>query len=47
MPPAPALFSTTTVQPVCFASSVATRRDTTSVPPPGGNGTMSRIGFDG
>src|SRR5437016_1998781 len=47
MPPAPALFSMTTVQPVDFASSCATSRETASVPPPGGNGTIRRIGRDG
>ena len=47
MPPAPALFSTTMVHPVDFCSSCATSRETESVPPPGGNGTISRMGFDG
>ena len=47
VPPAPALFSTTTVHPVDFASSVATSRDEMSVPPPGGNGTIRRIGLVG
>ena len=47
MPPAPALFSTTIVQPVDSDSCFATWRETMSVPPPGGKGTISRIGLLG
>src|SRR3954447_16711554 len=45
MPPAPARFSTTTVEPATERwRKAAARRATTSVLPPGGNGTTSRIG---
>ncbi|MNU02435.1 hypothetical protein D3C72_2461390 [compost metagenome] len=47
MPLAPGRFSTTTD---CFSASPSfceIRRATTSVPPPGGNGTTMRIGLLG
>src|SRR3990172_10502140 len=47
MPPAPERLSTTTCCPSPSPSFGATERAITSVPPPGGNGTMKRIGFDG
>ncbi len=46
-PLAPALFSTTTDWPSAAPSATAYWRAKTSVGPPGGNGTTSRIGRDG
>jgi len=47
VPVAPATFSTTTVPCSTVESRAATMRPTTSVPPPGGNGTTSRMGLAG
>src|SRR5574339_376943 len=47
VPPAPALFSTTTGCPSSVESPCATARATPSVPPPGGNGTINLIGWVG
>jgi predicted carbohydrate-binding protein with CBM5 and CBM33 domain len=47
VPPAPARFSTTTGWPSEADSFSATRRATTSVEPPAGNGTTIRTGRDG
>jgi len=47
LPPAPARLSTTQVQPVAAPILSASMRDTTSVPPAGGNGTTSLIGWFG
>src|SRR5215831_15736302 len=47
LPPAPPRFSTTFGWPVRSASLEDTMRVTTSAGPPGGNGTIQRIGFDG
>jgi len=47
LPPAPARFSMTKGCPRISAIFGVTVRATMSVPPPGGNGTMTRIGFDG
>jgi hypothetical protein len=47
LPPAPGLLSTTTVQPSVWLSLSATMRAMMSVPPAGGNGTMSLIGLAG
>src|SRR5258706_11159214 len=47
MPAAPPLFSTSTDWPSDSCSFCAITRVPTSVPPPGGNGTMMRIGFEG
>src|SRR5215831_15919306 len=47
LPPAPPRFSTTFGWPVCSASLEDTMRVTTSAGPPGGKGTIQRIGFDG
>src|SRR6266849_204207 len=44
LPPAPPLLSTTTVWPRLRESWSAIRRLTVSVPPPGANGTIQRIG---
>src|SRR5215471_12297195 len=44
---APALFSTRTVAPVRASSSRPTARTNTSIAPPGGSGTMKRIGREG
>src|SRR5882672_6041376 len=46
LPPAPPRFSTTLGCPVRSASLEDTMRVTTSAGPPGGNGTIQRIGFD-
>src|SRR6218665_2366080 len=45
LPPAPGRLSTTTLQRFCSAIFCATVRAIMSVPPPGGNGTIRRIGF--
>src|SRR5260221_10961904 len=45
--PAPGLLSITTGWPSRGASFSPTARATMSTPPPGGNGTMKRIGRDG
>src|SRR6266699_6227906 len=47
LPPAPPRFSTIAGCPTRSASFADTRRVTTSAGPPGGNGTIQRIGFDG
>src|SRR5262245_7185878 len=47
LPPPPGLFSTTMVHLVAADSFSATSLARVSVPPPGENGTMSRIGFSG
>jgi hypothetical protein len=47
VPPAPTRFSTMMVWPSCVESRSLTMRATMSVPLPGLNGTMTRIGFDG
>src|SRR5215471_7206660 len=47
LPPAPPRFSTMFGWPVCSASLEDTIRVTTSAGPPGGKGTIQRIGFDG
>src|SRR5262245_10712175 len=47
LPPAPPRFSTTLGWPVRSASLEDTMRVTMSAGPPGGNGTIQRIGFDG
>src|SRR5262252_4064152 len=47
LPPAPPRFSTTLGWPVRSASLLETMRVTTSAGPPGGNGTIQRIGLDG
>src|SRR3989442_1077411 len=44
LPPAPALFSTITEAPSTLPSCCANRRFTTSAVPPGGNGTIRRMG---
>jgi hypothetical protein len=44
VPPAPGLFSTTTVTPSASESWLMARRPVESVPPPGGRATMQRIG---
>src|SRR5712691_5289124 len=44
LPPAPSLFSTTTGWPRLAGRRSANRRAKTSLEPPGGNGTMKRIG---
>src|SRR5215510_9713346 len=46
-PPAPLRLSTTTCLPRRPVSCVATMRPTVSLMAPGGNGTISRTGFDG
>jgi len=46
-PPEPGLLSITMVQPSEVATLFATSRAMMSVPPPGGNGTMSLIGRAG
>src|SRR3954468_11282121 len=46
-PPAPGLFSTTTLCPQRSLNCCASRRPTASSGPPGGNGTISRAGFTG
>src|SRR6218665_4075512 len=45
LPPAPGRLSTTTLQRFCSAIFCATVRAIMSVPPPGGNGTIRRIGL--
>src|SRR5947209_17131143 len=47
LPPAPARFSMMKGCPRISAIFGVTVRATMSVPPPGGNGTTTRIGFDG
>jgi hypothetical protein len=47
VPPAPALFSTTTLWPSLSERRCATMRATMSVEPPGANPTMSLIGLFG
>src|SRR5262252_1149776 len=47
LPPAPPRFSTTLGWLVRSASLDDTMRVTMSAGPPGGNGTIQRIGFDG
>src|SRR5436309_5836956 len=47
LPPAPARLSMTKGWPRISAIFGVTVRATMSVPPPGGNGTMTRIGLDG
>src|SRR5690242_17066866 len=47
LPPAPPRFSTTAGCPRRSASLLDTMRVTTSAGPPGGNGTIQRIGFEG
>src|SRR5215510_6126446 len=47
LPPTPGLFSTTTTHFKFSASFWLIVREKRSVPPPGGNGTMSLIGFAG
>src|SRR6185436_9962765 len=47
LPPAPGLLSTTTVHLFISVSFCATTRDMMSVPPAGGNGTISLIGLLG
>src|SRR5512145_2030310 len=47
VPPAPALFSTITGCPSSTERPCATARATPSVPPPGGKGTISLIGWVG
>src|SRR5438067_12134248 len=47
LPPAPARFSTMNGWPRISAIFGVTVRATMSVPPPGGNGTTTRIGLDG
>src|SRR6218665_1045663 len=47
LPPAPGRLSTTTLQRFCSAIFCATVRAIMSVPPPGGNGTIRRIGLAG
>ena len=44
VPPAPARLSAMTVHLSCSFNLVAIKRDKMSVPPPGGKGTMKRIG---
>jgi hypothetical protein len=44
VPPAPALFSTTTATPSASLSACIASRPVESVPPPGGSATMQRIG---
>src|SRR4030095_4522504 len=46
-PPAPALFSMTTGEPSARPIASASGRPTISATPPGGNGTIIVIGFDG
>src|SRR5258708_35951224 len=47
VPPAPSLFSITTVWPSVFVIATPSVRATTSVGPPAANGTMSVTGRDG
>ncbi|MFJ0639712.1 hypothetical protein WLU61_11515 [Bordetella bronchiseptica] len=47
LPPAPGLFSTTTVCPRTSVSCLATSRPSVSTAPPGANGTTMRIGWPG
>jgi hypothetical protein len=47
LPPAPGLLSTTIVHLVCPEIACAMERESTSVPPAGGNGTTSLMGFAG
>src|SRR5574341_668411 len=47
MPPAPGRLSTTIDCPSAGTTCSAIERATVSLPPSGGNGTMSRIGFAG
>src|SRR6185436_17930696 len=47
LPPAPGRLSTTTVHLLASVSFCATTRDMMSVPPAGGNGTISLIGLFG
>src|SRR4051812_16014977 len=44
VPPAPGLLSTTTGWPSAFDNACIAIRPVASVPPPGGNATMQRIG---
>ncbi len=46
-PPAPALFSTTIFCFSVFSIATAVGRPVRSATPPGGNGTIIVIGFDG
>ena len=45
--PAPGRFSTTMFWPSVFESGPASMRARVSVPAPGGNGAMMRMGFEG
>ena len=47
LPPAPGRLSTTTAYPSCSVSFWLTSRATILEPPPGGKGSMSRIGLSG
>ena len=47
VPAAPGRFSTTTGCPSAWTRRSATLRAVTSFAPPGGKGTIQRIGFDG
>jgi hypothetical protein len=47
LPPAPGRFSTTIVHFVSVAIDCAMARESVSVPPAGGNGTMSLMSFPG